>query len=900
MKRNRQPNRLGTYAILGLIALALLFGPNLMGFYVDWLWFGEVGGRRVFWTIFQSRLLLGLFFGLSLAGLTYLNVVIARRSAPRLIPRAGAPEWQQAMGRLTREGLTAALVGGALFVGGLGGIVASARWDDWLRFRNPQAFGVQDPVFKLDIGFYVFQYPFLQFLSGWLFTTLMLIVVATAAVYYLDGAVAMVQQQARIPNAVRVHLSILLGLAVLAKAWDYWLDRYGLLLQPGGVLFGAGYTDIHARLPALNILVGVALVAAVGFFVNARVRALWLPGLALALMAVAGVTVGGIYPEIVQRFVVAPDEQARERPFIQHHLEATRRAYGLHSVESKDYALGRPLARADIAAERETLDNIRLWDYRVLSQTYHGLQRLRDYYDVRNVDIDRYTVGGKYRQVMLAPRELDTQQLGQQQRSWVNKTLHFTHGYGLVMSAVNETDPSGWPVWLARDLPLVTEPGLEVSRPELYYGEGAHEAVIAPSGAKEFDYPVGSDTATSTYVGSGGIPLASAPLRWLFGAFLADWNIVISDGVKPGSRILIRRNIRERVKALAPFLKLDRDPYLVVAEGKLVWVQDAYTTAGTYPYSDPFVHDGSAPAGPGAGDAEPGLTDLNYVRNSVKVTVDGYTGKITLYGTDPSDPVLRSYEKAFPGLFRPADEVPAALRAHLRYPEEQFALQAQKWTRFHIANPDVFYSRSDVWDIPAERLQEGANSGTRRMEPYYVIMRLPGERQAEFALIMPFKTQNGTTLPGWLAARCDGPNYGQLRQYRFPTSSQVDNPEQVDNAIQSDPEVSPKVSLLNQQGSGVLYGNLLVLPVGSSLLYVKPLYVLGTGGQGRSQQGIPKLTYVIVAEKRGTALKVVMRSTLREALSELIGAGGAEIAAPPTGAPAVTPPSVPGGATPAV
>lgn len=864
---------LGPAVLLAIAVVLFILGPLLGGFWVDWLWFNELGQSAVLVRLLGTRLGLGLIFGLSLAGFAYANTALARRFSGAFLTRRNRSEVQESVVRLARGSLAVILAVGAVGLGWLGGYVASTRWDTWIRFSNAQSFGTTDPVFHRDIGFYIFKYPLLQFVSGWLFAMLLLVFVATAAVYYLEGAMAFDEPRARVSNAARVHLSVLLGLAFLAKAWDYWLDRFGLLLQPSGLLFGAGYTDLHARLPALNILVVIALVAAGGFFLNAYIRALVLPVLAVGVMVVGSFTLGGFYPGLVQRFSVLPDEQAKERPYIERHLAATRQAYGLDQIDPVEYNPRRPLTAADLGRERPTLDNARLWDYRVLSDTYHGLQRLRDYYDVRDVDIDRYTLNGRYRQVMLAPRELVPEQLEPRQRSWINERLQYTHGYGLVMSSVSDTDASGRPAWLIHDLPLVTAPGLEVSRPQLYYGLKDQPPVIAPSRTKEFDYPIEGGNETSSYTGPGGIPLRSSWARWLFSTQLTDWNISISDSIQPQSKILIRRNAQERVAALAPFLQFDSDPYLVIEGGRLVWVQDAYTTASTYPYSDPIdISELSVRSAEGS--SEPGSERVNYIRNSVKATVDAYTGEVRLYVVDTTDPLVRCYQRAFPRLFEPRAKLPADLVAHLRYPEDLFTAQARKWTRFHVTNPDVFYARSDVWAIPEERLHSGGQNGAP-MEPYYVVMRLPGEPREEFVLILPFKTRNGTTMSGWLTARCDGENYGQLRLYRFPTNSQIDAPEQVDSTIQSDPDISQQITLLGQQGSNVRYGNLLVLPVANSLLYVKPFY-LEAQQSGSGQSGIPVLKRVILAERRGEAMKVVMRPTFREALAELVGAPVAE------------------------
>lgn len=880
--------------ILVLVGAVVLLWPLFSRIYVDWLWFGEVGQRRVYWTIFNSRLMLGLVFGVSLTALTYVNLLIARKLAPRRTARMGVPDWQRRVEVVARQGLALLLLAGSAAIGVMGGAVASGKWDTWLRFRHGEPLGVLDPAFKQDVGFYLFQYPFLHFGAEWMFGVLLLVAAATAAVYYMDGALQFDQGQVEVSPGARAHLSVLLGLAFLVRAWEFRLERFALVLKPSGVLFGAGYSDMHARVPALDILTVVCVIAAVGFLLNVRLRALWLPVAAVALMVVTGFTVGTLYPAMIQRFQVAPNEQARERPYIQRHLDGTRRAYGLEAILPAEYNPGRPLGRADLTAERQTLDNIRLWDYRWLAQTYHGLQRLRDYYHVSEVDIDRYVVDGKYRQVMLAPREFVTERLDQQQRRWVNETLQFTHGYGLVMSAVNEADPSGAPVWLIQNLPLETAPGLEVTRPQLYYGAQDQPPIIAPSDTAEFDHPVGADSASSRYSGSGGIPLRSSWLRMLFGAALGSANIIISNQVQPDSRILLRRQIQQRVEAVAPFLAFDADPYLTIQDGKLVWVLDAYTLAETYPYSEPTRLAETRLRKAGTADDGTAAGSFNYLRNSVKATVDGYTGEVTLYAMDDAEPVLKAYRRAFPGLFRSADSMSPSLRAHLRYPEDLFRLQARKLGRFHVTSPDVFYSRSDLWEIPGERIEGAEGSGTVTMEPYYVITRLPGQAQEEFSLIIPFRTRSGTTMAAWLAARCDPQNYGELRLYRFPTSSRIDAPEQVDNAIFSDPEISRETTLLGQRGSAVRFGNMLVLPVGQSILYVKPFYVEGAE-QGESG-GIPLLKQVILAEKRGRELKVVMRPTLTAALSALTGEAVESEPPPPRERPAAGAPPRPAGA----
>jgi len=879
------------------LVLLVVVAPALSGALTDWLWYGELRQRAVFWALLNTRLGLGLGAGILLAALAYGNVALARRSTPPPTTRRDSREWSEAAARLARRGLTSIFLFGSVALGYLGGLVASSRWDMWIRFRHAQSFGVTDPVFGKDVGFFIFQYPFLRFVTGWTLTTLVLVILATAAAYYAEGALVIKQARSRVSKAARTHLSILIGLAFLAKAADYSLDRYGLLLNADGLIFGGGYTDLHARLPALNILVVLAIIAGLAFFANAYLRALVFPAVAAGLMIVASLTLGELYPSMMQRFTVQPDEQAKQRPYIARHLKATREAYNLETIRPVEYNPSRPLTAADISRERPTIDNIRLWDYRVLSDTFHGLQRLRDYYDVTDVDIDRYTINGRYQQVMLAPRELVMERLDPRQRSWINERLQYTHGFGMVMSAVNETDPSGRPAWLIRDLPLVTAPGLEITRPQLYYGMKPQPPIIGPSRTREFDYPMEGGNATSAFAGTGGIPLDATWKRYLFSAHLADWNITISDAITRQSRVLMRRNVQERVAALAPFLKFDSDPYLVIQNGTLVWVQDGYTAATTYPYSDPTPYSEMKimePRGQGLETAESG--HFNYLRNAVKATVDAYNGDVRFYVTDETDPLIRCYRKAFPRLFRDKAEIPAELVKHLRYPEDLFSAQARKWTRYHVTEPDVFYGRSDVWAIPEERL-EGGRGATVPMQPYYVVMRLPGEKKEEFVLILPFKTRNGTTMSGWLTARCDDEHYGKLRLYRFPTNSQLDAPEQVDSMIQSDPDISQQITLLGQQGSNIRFGNLLVLPVSGSLLYVKPFYLEAAQSTGR-QSAIPVLKRVILAEKRGDAMKVVMRPSFREALAELVGAPVSGVTDTPTLPRTKDQPRTPSAATP--
>ncbi len=887
--------------VMGGIAVLLLgVGPEAARFWLDYEWFREVGQQSVLLKILGTRWLLGLTFGGGLFLLAAISFRIAGRHQGAGLPRSDVPVWLLEASERVRGGLRWGSFAVAGVVGLAAGLAASEQWDAWMRCVGATQFGRRDPVFGLDASFFALQLPFLRFVSGWLVSSLLTVLLFTSVIYLLSGALGVAARATRVAPGARAHLSILAGLTCLAVALAWRLSQLGLVThaQAGGLFHGAGYTDVHARLLAYYVLIGIAGVAALGFLVNTRVRALWLPVASLVLLMAGWVLIGGVYPSVVQRFTVVPNQQAIERPYIRHALEWTRWAYGLDDLQRVEYPLGAPLAASDLGRERLTLENIRLWDYRLLAQTYQTLQHLRDFYDVSDVDVDRYRIDGHLRQVMLAARELVPDRLDPRQQTWVNRKLQYTHGYGLLMSRVNDADPSGRPAWLIRDLPLVTAAGLSVSRPQLYFGARPSEPVFAPSATPEIDFPAETTTQTSAYTGSGGIPVGSGWRKLLMSAALGEGNVLISDQIRPSSKLLIRRQISERVAGVAPFLTLDRDPYLVLDEGRLVWMIDAYTTANGLPFSAPLDERDRSPSSryesaTGPPDLFNGETPANYVRNSVKAAVDAYTGSVTLYVIDEVDPVLSVYRRAFPRLFRPAAEIPESLRAHIRYPEDLFSVQTRKLMRYHVADADQFYQGSDEWDVPMERRREAGGAGEEiagtPMEPYYVIMRLPGETDEEFCLILPFKTKNGSTLPAWLVARCDPQHYGRLRLYRFPATAQVDTPEQVDNAIRSEASISKEITLLASGGSGVRYGNFLVLPVGKSLLYVKPLFLVAT--QQGGQEAIPRLAAVIVAERRGDGVRVVMENTLRQALAVLVGGqGGAVSPSPPGEAPTGEPP----------
>jgi uncharacterized membrane protein (UPF0182 family) len=634
------------------------------------------------------------------------------------------------------------------------------------------------------------------------------------------------------------HLALLAAAFFLVLAFGAWVDIPLMLTSSSGLVHGASYADVAVRFPAARLLIGVSIVGALLAVLASAGRTRWL---VLAVGLYLAVSFGGeAWASAVQRFVVAPNEQGRETPYMLHNIEATRRAFGLDHVEERELSGDAVLTREDVAANAPTLRNVRLWDHRPLLDTFGQLQEIRPYYDFASVDNDRYVINGEHRQVMLSARELNTQALPN--RTWINERLTFTHGYGITLGPVNQVTQEGLPVLFVRDLPPVSSVDLTVTQPAIYYGELSSDYVFVRTRALEFHYPRGEDNVTTTYDGKGGVPIGSWLNRLLFAARFGSQQILFSTDFTEGSRVLFHRRIRERVAAIAPFLWYDDDPYLVVADGRLVWLQDAYTWSTDYPYSTP------APNG------------VNYVRNAVKVSIDAYDGTTTFYLADPADPIARTYQAMFPSLFRPLAEMPRTLRSHVRYPEQLFSVQTTMYATFHMTNPAVYYNKEDQWEVPTV---DGTDGQAEPMEPYYTIMTLPGEREPEFIQMVPLTPRRKDNLSAWMAARSDGEHYGKLLVFRFPKQKVVFGPRQVIARINQDQVISPQVTLWNQQGSQVIQGTLLVIPIKEALLYVRPLYLRGAGGR------IPELKRVIVTYQN----TIVMETTLEAALDRLFGSG---------------------------
>ena len=841
-----------TQSLIGpilIIFVILGVAGQAVPLYTDYLWFQEVKFATVFTTILWTKALLALVAGLVFAGVIYLNVYLAARSTSsdvlvELEDPFGLPS------RLVIEPLFRKfLLPGALVLGFLAGSAAAGQWEIFLKFVNAQPFNVQEGLFGRDIGFYVFHLPFLQTLYAWAMTTLgltFLLVVATAV---LHRGMQITPRGPQATTRARAHLLALGALFLLVKAGGYHLDTYELLLSSRGIVFGAGYSDIYANLPALRILTILALVCAAICIWQIGRRGIRPVLIALAVLFVGNVVGLGVYPTLLQRFRVVPNEVAAERPYIEQNIKHTRMAYGLDRIQEQEFPAEETLTAEDLRKNDATIKNIRLWDHRPLLLTYGQLQEIRTYYRFMDVDNDRYMIDGQLRQVMLSPRELSYRHLPS--RIWINEHLTYTHGFGVVMGPVNRITPEGLPEFWIKDIPPASTGPFKVTRPEVYYGEIGNEYVFVKTHAQELDYPAGDKNVYSNYAGEGGVPIQSFLRKILFALRFGDVKILLSNDIIGESRVMYYREIGERVKKAAPFLQFEHDPYLVIGQdGHLFWIIDAYTTSNQYPYSEPVRGTG------------------NYIRNSVKAVVDAYNGSLAFYLSEPDDPVVKAYAQAFPGLFQPLSAMRADLRPHIRYPQKLFAIQSRMFATYHMRDSQVFYNKEDLWSIP-KKTEEGQE---REMESYYTIMRLPGEKTEEFILLIPFNPSKKDNMIAWMAARSDGPHYGKLIAYIFPKQKMIYGPRQIDARIDQDAFISQQLSLWSQRGSQVIRGSLLAIPIEQSLLYVQPLYLAAEKGS------LPELKRVLVAFGN----QIAMEENLEASLAQIFGGPGKQrIAARP-------------------
>jgi uncharacterized protein len=838
----------GVALAIAVVVSALIALGLTADFLVDWAWFSAVGYLSVYWTILGGKILLFLaVFGVSTAFLWVNGALAYRFASPRREVRlrdvtraSGGVQTFPDLWELTRPHLPwRLLIGG---VAGLVGLLVAAGavgyWDVVLRFLHQVPYGQTDPLYSKDFGFYLFSIPAYLSLKNWLLVLLFLGAVMAGAVYLVNGGIAPGEQRWSVSPAPIVHGSILLALFFAVKAWSYSLDRFLLLYRDNGVVVGAGYTDAHIELPVLWVLVGLACVTAMASVANVWVRTYKLPAVGAVLVFGSSLVLGTLVPALFQRLFVKPNELQLEKPFLQHNIALTRQAYNLQLITAKPFPADQSLTWQMLQANKATVDNIRLWDWQPLMDTYGQLQEIRTYYKFHDVDVDRYVLDGTYQQVMLSARELKQTLLPANAQTWVNRRVLFTHGYGVVMSSVTRKNAEGLPIFYIQDIPPVSHGGPPIRESRIYYGEEADGYVVVKATTPEFDYPQGKDNVYGTYDGTGGVPVGWFARRSLFAWYFKDLNLLLSSYVTADSRIMMRRTVQERIRTIAPFLRLDRDPYLVVSEGRLFWMQDAYTTSADFPYSQPLRELG-----------------LNYIRNAVKVVIDAYHGTVDFYVVDPSDPIVATYQRIFPRLFKPLAAMPDGLQRHMRYPEDLFFIQAQLYRAYHMENPEVFYNREDLWQFA--RQQTGGERAV--MAPYYTIMRLPGEAQAEFVLMLPMVPSQRQNMIAWLAARCDPPNYGKLLVYELPKDKLIYGPFQIEARINQNPEISQQISLWNQLGSRVIHGNLLVIPVDNAILYVSPLYIRAETGQ------LPELKRVIAAYGD----RVAMEETLPAALAAL-------------------------------
>ena len=836
-KRDRLPR-----LILALLLLVFIIGPlfsNGVDLILDWLWFKQEGFRAIYTTVLRAQIGLSGLAGLGFIGSTGLNLFIAREIAHRSGHRIYGEVIELPMLDRFSAILRWLIWGGTLLVGYLVGEWATGHWFDYLLWQHPQTMGQRDPLFGLDLGFYLFQLSFHWFLYHLVLVALMIALLSAAFLYLVEGGVWVTPRGPSVAPGARAHLFVLGALVFLLLAYRARLAMYGLLYAPHGLIYGAGYTDVHATLPVLKLLLVLCVLTALAFFWGAWQGRLRAP--ILMIVALLAVALGGqIYPEIVQRLLVAPNEIDKERPYIERAIEFTRKAYALDRFEEREFSAVEDLKLDDIRKNEATVHNVRLWDHKPLLTTFSQLQEIRTYYDFLHVDNDRYRINGVYRQVSLSPRELAASSLPS--RNWINEHLTYTHGYGLCLGPVNESSSEGLPELFIKDIPPVSKIDLKIKRPEIYFGELPNEYCFVKTRAQEFDYPSGDQNVYTNYQGSGGIPVGTFLRRLLFALKFGEPKIVLSSDIQPESRLMIYRQVLERADRLTPFLYFDHDPYMVIAQdGSLTWMLDGYTVSHRYPYADPTPDVG------------------NYIRNSVKATINAYTGETRFYISDPSDALIQAYARIFSGVFEPLSSMPADLRAHIRYPEDFFTIQASKYALFHMTEPQVFYNKEDLWRIA----RSAAGGSAAPMTPYYTIMKLAEVGTSEeFILMVPFTPARKDNMIAWMAARCDEANYGKVLVFTFPKQKLVYGPQQIESRVDQDPNISPELTLWDQHGSKVIRGTLLVTPVLNSVLYVEPLYLAAeTGG------GLPQLKRVIVAYSD----HVVMEATLDAALSKIFG-----------------------------
>lgn len=846
--------------IIAVIVILFAFSKSLVFLFADWLWFKEVGYASVFTKILGVQVTLGIIAGAAFFIFLYINLLIAKKLAPTFTYWRGAPDdpfyniIKFLKSPTLKKFFNLIMLAVAAVFAFLVGLSASTNWDVVLRYLNQVPFGIKDPVFGLDIAFHMFSIPFYGAVLNIGFLAIVLTTILTLLVHWINGNISLRPGARTFAPHAKAHLSVLLGVFFILLGVSFRLHTYNLLLSNIGVIFGASYSDIHAKLPALTVLFFSSLVTAVLFLVNIHFKGWRLPAVGIIFIISVAILAYGIYPSIVQSYVVTPNEIEKETPYIKEAVKFTNHAYNLDKIKEKVFPAEQDLDKSALSRNKRTIDNIRLWDWGPLGKTYKQIQSIRLYYDFADVDIDRYPIDGNYRQIAISARELNTENLPDNAKTWLNQHLVYTHGYGVVANKVNEFTDEGLPKLVVKDIPPKSEaPSLKVTQPEIYFGEKTDDYIVVNTKTHEFDYPMGNENSYAKYRGKDGVSLGSLLTKTAFAWRFDSLQLLLSDSLTKNSRVLFYRNIIERASTIAPFLKYDGDPYIVVDNGRLYWIIDAYTTDSRYPYSQPFDNE----------------TGQNYIRNSVKVVVDAYNGNTAFYVFDKSDPIIQTYKKAFPEIFKDSSEIPAGLLEHIRYPEDLFRIQSRMFATFHMTDPQVFYNKEDLWTVSSEKV-EGQES---EIEPYYMITKLPGESSEAYMMITPFTPNKKNNMIAWMAVKCDPQDYGQMLVYKFPKQRLIYGPMQIEARINQTPDISQELTLWNQQGSHVIRGNLFVIPIEDAILYVQPLYLQA------EQTELPELKRVIVSY----GSKVIMGDDLGSALDSIFGEGGGQVVARPTG-----------------
>jgi len=818
--------------IAGILLLtAGFFSLNL---YTDYLFFRELDFMRIFKNILYTKIIAGALFSISSLAFYFLNTLFALRTnfPPRNLHIFGDTIYPVKTFSVDKPVKLITLFAGlllSLFIF----LFGTSRWEEILLFINRADAGIKDPVFQKDISFYLFTMPVLDMASRIAGLVVILTVIATMGGYLFRGGIAISERSISFSTSVKKHIALFGLFLSLILSFGFFIDRYKLLFSDHGFIYGANYTDIKAKLITLKLLVPLSIITGISIVVailKSRFKWLMIPAGITTLVYIGGMV---LYAPFLQKFKVAPNELELEKPYIENNIRLTRFGYDLDRIEMKSFDVSYDLDMEDILRNNPTIRNIRLWDNDPLLKTYSQLQQIRTYYKFVDVDNDRYTINGEYMQVMLSPRELSYDDLPS--RSWINERLVFTHGNGIAMGSVSRITKEGLPEFIIKDIPPVTNADIRITRPEIYFGELSNEYVIVRTKVKEFSYPTSAGNIYTRYEGTGGVELSSFMRRLIFAIRFNTSKIFLSTDITPESRILFYRNIRKRLDKIAPFLIYDADPYLVISDsGRLFWMIDAYTASRNLPYSMPINR------------------NINYLRNSVKVIIDAYNGDVRFYISDPEDVIIRTYARAFPGVFMGMDEMPEDLKRHIRYPQGMLEVQARMFTLYHMTDPKVFYNKEDLWEIPAYT--------ERPMQPYNMIMRLPYEAKEEYILLIPYTPSKRDNLAAWLAARCDVPHYGNLIVYVFPRDRLVYGPRQINARIDQDAYISQQLTLWGQMGSKVIRGSLLVIPIENSLLYVQPLYLSAS-----DRVGLPELRRVIVAYEN----EVIMDENLELALKRL-------------------------------